>query len=189
MAMNTRKARRERRARAWSARRTRGQVRARRARRTRTFLSMALATRACAMTGPFDSTRSRNFGVAGRSAPGPGPRPQLADEQVEKRSPGGGHLPGPPEDGADLALERALGRGPRHQGAGAHLGGQCGRREEREPEARLDRALDGLDVVELHHVADPHPMPPQQTVDEAASGNVAVEADEGLAVERGEWTA
>jgi hypothetical protein len=47
----------------------------------------------------------------------------------------------------------------------------------------------GLDAVQLHHVVDAHAVASQQAVDQAASGDVAVEADERLAVERGEGRA
>jgi len=36
---------------------------------------------------------------------------------------------------------------------------------------------------QLHHVADPHAAASQQAIDQPARGNVAVEADERLAVE------
>ena len=76
--------------------------------------------------------------------------------------------------------------GARHQRARPHLGDEGGRGQEREAQPRLDRALDGLDVVELHDVAHAHPVAAQQGVDEAAGGDVAVEADEGLPVEGGQ---
>ena len=94
-----------------------------------------------------------------------------------------------PVDDADGTAEGAFDGRPGHQRARADLARERGGGQERDAEPGLDRALDRLDVVELHGVADAHAVAAQEPVDHPARGDVALEADEGLTVERGEGAA
>src|SRR5207245_185636 len=118
-----------------------------------------------------------------------GARAQLGREQSEERLRGGRELACAAIHDADRAAEGTFDGRSSHQGARADLGNERRCRQERQAEAGLNGALDRLDVVELHGVANPHPVTAQEAVDQAAGGNVAVEADERLAVENGERTA
>src|SRR5437879_10458504 len=118
-----------------------------------------------------------------------GARTQLGREQGEERLPGRRELTCAAIHDADRAAEGTFDGRSGHQGARADFGNERRRRQERQAEAGLNGALDRLDIVELHGVANPHPVTAQEAVDQAAGGNVAVEADERLAVENGERTA
>src|SRR5207245_191142 len=118
-----------------------------------------------------------------------GARAQLGREQSEERLPGRRELTCAAIHDADRAAEGTFDGRSGHQGARANLGNEGRRRQERQPEAGLNGALDRLDVVELHGVVNPHPVTAQEAVDQPAGGNVAVETDERLAVENGERTA
>ena len=56
----------------------------------------------------------------------------------------------------------------------------CNAGRDRQPQARLDRALDGLDIVQLHRDHDGDAAGAQESVNQPTRGNVAVEGDEAL---------
>ena len=91
---------------------------------------------------------------------------------------------------------RMIPKGPHeptvHQRDGAKRAGldfaQNGRRgQQRDAGVDLDRAFDRFDVVELHCITYVEMMLRKHAVDFAANGQVVVEADEGSAVEFGEF--
>ena len=64
-----------------------------------------------------------------------------------------------------------------------HLGPDGRLGQDGDAGADLDHALDGLDVVELHHVADLHAVAAQQAVGLLARRDVALVADQRLALQ------
>src|SRR5438552_2202473 len=97
---------------------------------------------------------------AGEVAPHPNPLPYGGEgvflvlvagdlERVEHRLSGPGKVLALAHQDADRPRERAFGERPSHQCAERELGLHRRHRQHREPQAQLDRALDGLDVVHL----------------------------------------
>ena len=73
----------------------------------------------------------------------------------------------------------------RAEGARANFILNCCPRKNRYPQIRFNRALDRFDIIELHDVVNGRPGRSKYLIDSLASGDVAFEGNEALAVERG----